>query len=111
MQYVNEFVAYFQAAWPTFLVLGQPLYQLAAIAVILGLLTSTPSRLPFVPLVATIAYLIVEAAYPAIAENKNVVMPVLDKTLAYHAISLYLIFILPILVVFGIKMLIGKIRD
>ena len=110
MQYVNEFVAYFQAAYPTFLVLGKPLYQAAAIAFILGMLTSTPSRLPFVPFVATVAYLIADAVYPAIAENKEVLMPVFDKTFAYHAVTLYLIFILPIIAVFGLKTLIQKIR-
>ena len=109
MQYVNEFVAYFQAAWPTFLA-GQPLIQAGIIAVILGLLTISPGRLLLVPIVATIAYVIADMVYPAIAQSKEMVLPVLDKTFAYHVVTLYLIFILPIAAVFGLKMLIGKIR-
>jgi hypothetical protein len=109
MGYVNEFVAYFQAAWPA-IVEGRNLIQFVILAVLLGFATGSPGRLIIVPLVAAILYVAVDIAYYAATEGKEIILPVVDKTFGFQIATLYVLFILPIAAVFGLKKLIETIR-
>jgi len=86
------------------------LIQAAIIALFFGVAVGSIPGLIIVPAIAAIVYIAADAVIPPLMHHTAIVVPAFDKALLEQAITLYVAFLVAILVIFGIKKLILSIR-
>jgi|GEM_PF-4365513 hypothetical protein len=101
MEYITSFPGYFvdfvQSLGTVQLIAG------GVVALFFGIAAATIGSAIFLPVVATIVYLAVEAVLPALASRASVAVPVFDAALLQRAVALYIVFLVAMGVVFGVK--------
>jgi len=84
--------------------------QGAIIALFFGVAVGSIPGVIIVPLIAAIVYIAADAVIPPLLHHTPIVMPAFDKALLHEGITLYIVFLVAIVVVFAIKKLILSIR-
>ena len=73
------------------------------IALFFGAATGTIIGLFVAPILAAVVYIAAEAVIPPLLHHASIAMPAFDKALLQEAITLYIVFLVAIVVVFAIK--------
>jgi hypothetical protein len=84
--------------------------QGAIIALFFGVVVGSLPGLIIVPVLAAIVYIAADAVIPPLMNHGHIVMPVFDKALLQEGVTLYVAFLVAIVVVFAVKKLILSIR-
>jgi hypothetical protein len=86
------------------------LIEVGVIALFFGMAAPGVASVIFLPIVAVIVYLAVDAVVPVVLHNAPLVVPAFDNALLEKAVALYVLLLAACIVVFAIKKIVLGIR-